>query len=496
MKKILIAFLAAAIFTTAQAADLDRGEEAAAYYSDDYATALRKLKPLAEQGNPKAQYYFGYMLKVGKGVHKNESKANKWLRKAAESFRLAAEQGDTKAQSSLGIMYANGDGIKEDRVEAVKWYRRAAEQGDADGQYLLGWAYANASSYDLDEIGDDAKNEAEAVRWLRLAAEQGHAEAQATLGDKYFYGWDTTWVDVEEAIKWYRLAAGQGDVGAQDNLGFIYEYGMGVAKNSAEAAKWYRLAAEQGYANAQYKIGLMYESGEGVTQNYAEAIKWYRLAAEQGNLVAQENLARLFSTNATQGDLNKDLTYDKFKVEGSTLHYNTAWAKREDKRQITYDDVAGFKKILSDNPKINTVHLTSLGGELFAAKEIANLLIDFELHTHVRDICFSACPFILLGGEKRTMERGAKIGFHKSTWNAASIKEHYTENKNANGWRDPFDFSAWLYEATQEEMYDGFKLLIERGVAPDFAIETISADVGDGWYPRRKELLRARVLTE
>ena len=495
MKKILIAFLAAAIFTTAQAADFDKG--VAASDRGDWASAVQEFKPLAEQGNPKAQYYLGHALKSGKGAHRNEAEANKWLRKAAKLFRPAAEQGDAEAQYNLGLIYYIGEDLKEDYLKAAKWYRRAGEQGHMEAQYNLGWMYAFASSYGLNEIGDDATNEAEAVRWLRLAAEQGHAEAQDTLGDKYFYGWDATEVDVEEAIKWYRLAAEQGRTETQYGLGWKYDIGSGgLAEDDAEAIKWYRLAAEQGHAGAQYSLGWKYESGEGVTQNYAEAVKWYRLAAEQGNLVAQKNLARLFSTNETQGDLNKALTYDKFKVEGSTLHYNTAWAKREDKRQITYDDVAGFKKILSDNPKINTVHLTSLGGELFAAKEIANLLIDFELHTHVRDICFSACPFILLAGEKRTMERGAKIGFHKSSSDVTKMKEYYKKNKEANGWRDPFEFTAWLHEATQEEMYDGFKLLIERGVAPDFAIETISADVGDGWYPRRKELLRARVLTE
>ena len=438
MKKILIAFLAAAIFTTAQAADFDKGLES--YNSSDYAGALRELKPRAERGDAVAQY-------------------------------------------AIGRMYENGEGVAKNYAEALKWYRRAAAQGLARAQYNLGWMYDNGKGV--------AENTAEAMKWYRLAAAQGEADAQNKLGAIYALGNDVP-RDYIEAAKWFRLAAKQGDMNGQYFLGMM----SAKVNNDTEAAKWYRLAAEQGYAYAQYEIGLMYESGEGVTQNYAEAVKWYRLAAEQGNLVAQKNLARLFSTNETQGDLNKALTYDKFKVEGSTLHYNTAWAKREDKRQITYDDVAGFKKILSDNPKINTVHLTSLGGELFAAKEIANLLIDFELHIHVRDICFSACPFILLGGEKRTMERGAKIGFHKSSSDVTKMKEYYKKNKEANGWRDPFEFTAWLHEATQEDMYDGFKLLIERGVAPDFAIETVGADVGDGWYPRRKELLRARVLTE
>jgi TPR repeat protein len=61
----------------------------AAYERGDYATALRLIRPLAEQGGAKAQY-------------------------------------------NLGQMYRDGQGVPQDYAEAVKWYRLAAEQGYAD----------------------------------------------------------------------------------------------------------------------------------------------------------------------------------------------------------------------------------------------------------------------------------------------------------------------------------------------------------------------------
>ncbi len=47
-------------------AGFDEGE--AAYQRGDYATALREWRPLAEQGNARAQYGLGLMCRKGGGV--------------------------------------------------------------------------------------------------------------------------------------------------------------------------------------------------------------------------------------------------------------------------------------------------------------------------------------------------------------------------------------------------------------------------------------------
>jgi hypothetical protein len=64
-------------------------DAAAAYEKGDYATVMRLIRPLAEQGDP-------------------------------------------RAQNGLGLMYANGEGVPEDHAAAASWYRKAAEQGHAD----------------------------------------------------------------------------------------------------------------------------------------------------------------------------------------------------------------------------------------------------------------------------------------------------------------------------------------------------------------------------
>ena len=85
------------------------------------------------------------------------------------------------------------DGVAKDEKEAVKWYTKAAEQGDAVGQRLLGWCYVNGTGV--------AKDEKEAVKWFTKSAEQGDALGQFNLGMCYDLGIGVT-QDRKEAVKW------------------------------------------------------------------------------------------------------------------------------------------------------------------------------------------------------------------------------------------------------------------------------------------------------
>ena len=189
---------------------------------------------------------------------------------------------------------------------------------------------------------------------------------------------------------------------------------------------------------------------------------------------------------------------EKFKVEGEVLHYNTELAVNEIDRGIQEEDSDKLLKTLKNNPNIKTIHLTSWGGLISTAVEMADIIIDFELDTHVKEICFSACPLLLVGGETRTLERGSKIGFHRSSWESDSMKSFYEdkETREIYGWKNEFDFSSWVYDDSQEEIYSQFKYYLERGVSPSFVIETMRARSEDGWYPRRKDLLEANVITK
>ena len=71
---------------------------------------------LIAQGNATAQDFLSYGIGYanGQGAAKDDYKAVKW-------FRLAAEQGNALGQAYLGMMYANGRGVQQDYVLSYMW---------------------------------------------------------------------------------------------------------------------------------------------------------------------------------------------------------------------------------------------------------------------------------------------------------------------------------------------------------------------------------------
>jgi len=112
---------------TSWGADYYKGFDA--YQSGDYATALRELQPLAEQGDVNAQVFLGMMYDKGLGVLQDYKTAVKW-------WTLAAEQGFADAQNNLGVMYAVGEGVIQNFVYAHMWGNIAASNGHETGDEL------------------------------------------------------------------------------------------------------------------------------------------------------------------------------------------------------------------------------------------------------------------------------------------------------------------------------------------------------------------------
>ena len=73
----------------------------------------------------------------------------------------------------LGDMYKEGDLVEQNNEQSVFWFRKAAEAGDADGQFNLGAMYDNGTGV--------SRKKAQAITWYQFAAAQGHVEAQNLL---------------------------------------------------------------------------------------------------------------------------------------------------------------------------------------------------------------------------------------------------------------------------------------------------------------------------
>jgi uncharacterized protein len=100
-------------------------EAESAWERQDYATAERLYRSLAEQGKASAQHFLGRMYESGKGVPQNFSEARKW-------YRRAADQGHAGAQYYLGGMYYSGEGGPRDYAQAYFWFSLSIASGQGD----------------------------------------------------------------------------------------------------------------------------------------------------------------------------------------------------------------------------------------------------------------------------------------------------------------------------------------------------------------------------
>lgn len=239
-RSVLTIFLAMFAFGASQAIaqDFDAGWQA--YKAGDFKTAVAIWTPLAEAGDPRAQYNLGSLYYDGEGVAKDQTVAIEWWNKAGG-------QGVIEAQHNLGLVFLSGDGAAKDLEKARFWIERAAIAGLARSQYTLGKMYLHA-----DELEAGEPDPAKAFEWIFKAGENG-------------------------------------DYRAQYNLGKMYRDGIGTAVNDEQSVAWFRRSAEQGYARAQNHLGVRFARGQGIARDDVQALKWIWLAAEQGDEEALRN---------------------------------------------------------------------------------------------------------------------------------------------------------------------------------------------------------------
>lgn len=196
-----------------------------------------------------------------------------------------------------------------------------------------------------------------------------------------------------------------------------------------------------------------------------------------------------------EAEADKPFVTGKFQVEGAVLVYDSEAAPDPDDREIQNGDVDDLLEILRGTDGIRTLRLNSTGGSVWAGNEMARVVIDFELDTLVAGECSSSCVAIFLGGTRRELARGGKLGFHQRSWSPGAIEAYYEKYAREEGWETPFDFASWVYEDTQSELYKEMSFMLSRGVALEFAIETKRLR-STTWFPTRLELVQAGVLTD
>jgi TPR repeat protein len=204
---------------------------------------------------------------------------------ALSMLQTLAQQGKADAQFDLGYAYAKGQGVPQDDTRARHWFELAAIQGVPKAQYWMGVM--------LERGRGGSRSYADALRWYRRAADQKYAPAEVAVGR--FYGRALgVERDVTQRTEWFRRAAEQGNPVGEWALGNFYQFGNGLPKDMVQARQWYERAANQGFVFAEIRLGLMYEHGNGVPHDNAQALRWFRQAADAGSPAGLNNVGTFY----------------------------------------------------------------------------------------------------------------------------------------------------------------------------------------------------------
>lgn len=147
-----------------------------------------------------------------------------------------------------------------------------------------------------------------------------------------------------------------------------------------------------------------------------------------------------------------------------------------DGRTIMLDGTVGagsihkLQKIIDASPGATTLVLNSDGGRAAIAEELALRIRQRHLNTLVEDHCLSACTYLFLAGIKRELAEDADLGFHQPSAEGVGSGD----------------------EQLIQEMVAYYR---STGLREWFIDRVIATPPEDMWYPTRRELEEAGVLT-
>ena len=129
--------------------------------------------------------------------------------------------------------------------DAMAWYGQAAQAGDAEAQYLLGYALETGARGQADPIA--------ARTWYRAAADQGQTRAALRLALMLLEGRGGP-ADPLAAMEVHEPAAEAGDTDAMSLLGWFLATSAG---DRILAYRWLKLAAEAGDGAAAANLATL-----------------------------------------------------------------------------------------------------------------------------------------------------------------------------------------------------------------------------------------------
>ncbi|MGF6347036.1 ATP-dependent Clp protease proteolytic subunit [Variovorax sp. W2I14] len=130
-----------------------------------------------------------------------------------------------------------------------------------------------------------------------------------------------------------------------------------------------------------------------------------------------------------------------------------------------------LRAALAGAPEVRRLELHSVGGRMLEGTAIAQMVRERKLDTYVQVQCESACTLIFLAGLERAATPKARIGFHRPSLVAASLR----------------DESAITADTVAEYR--------AAGMPADFIDKITRTSAQSMWYPTHTELLAANAVT-
>lgn len=243
----IILLLGAALHPSSEASYDDAVNDFFTYQHDQ---ARQGFRQLAEDGNPKAQYFMGVMDRWGLGGPLNEDAAAEWFETAHQPLRRLAAGGDVVARVQLAEMYR--------RYEITPPEPEKAQASGGDN------APADSSS----ELAGSGNSD---------NADDGEVPAAGEANRLY-----------RKAVPDLVPLAEQGDIFAQFYLGLIHGEALGIEKDPETAQRWLLTAAKAGSVDAMALLGILGSSSPPDTDRDAlmQQVERLRTAADKGQVDA------------------------------------------------------------------------------------------------------------------------------------------------------------------------------------------------------------------
>lgn len=196
--------------------------------------AIFYYKKAIEKGNVKAMFEYGKIMKK----EGQNDEGNRYIKKSAD-------EGYPKACYYYSIILDKGDGVAINKEESIRYLHEAAKKGNDESMYK----YSLELSKNYNFIKDS-------VVYLKKLCDKGHNKSMYYYGKMLLKG-DGIQKNIKEAIKYIKLSAISGNTDAMIYYGDILSTGDIVSVNKEEAIKYYKMAIEKGNEEAKNKLSSL-----------------------------------------------------------------------------------------------------------------------------------------------------------------------------------------------------------------------------------------------